>query len=241
MIPKIIHYCWYGNNQKPELVLQCIESWKAHNPDYQIVEWNKENSPSHPIITKNLKDKLWAYASDYTRLYTLYEYGGIYLDTDIFIIRSLNSLLGNNCFVAFQYKELSDYWITNGAFGSAPKHHFIKKCLDELEKKGHSKLNPYISPRLTTTVLNNLAVIKTHKEQYVLDIKILTAESFYPLEYEQARIMELNQLQSMKSANTYGIHLFLHSWKKESTNYSFIQRLLIFTSKTRSRIKRLLQ
>ena len=107
MIPKIINYCWFGNSNKPLFVKNCIKSWKFHCPDYQIIEWNEKNYD----ISKNnfckeaYKAKKWAFVSDYARLEIIRDNGGFYLDTDVKLIKSLNSLRKLNCF--FSSDDLS--------------------------------------------------------------------------------------------------------------------------------------
>ena len=82
-IPKVIHYCWFGGKEKPPLVKKCIESWHQYCPDYEIKEWNETNFDVDciPYVAAAYADKKWAFVSDYARLYLVYEYGGVYLDT----------------------------------------------------------------------------------------------------------------------------------------------------------------
>ena len=93
MIPKIIHYCWFGKNKKPKLVRDCIKSWKSLHPDYEIIEWNEKTFPiDNEFLQYMYKNKKWAFVSDYARLKILYEYGGYYLDTDMILVKRLDSL-----------------------------------------------------------------------------------------------------------------------------------------------------
>ena len=102
IIPKVIHYCWFGKVEKKELHKRCIESWKRHCPDYEIIEWNEDNYD----VKKNLymsqayNKKKWAYVSDYARLDILYHYGGIYVDTDVELFSNFDDLLGSEAFIA---------------------------------------------------------------------------------------------------------------------------------------------
>ena len=95
MLPKIIHYCWFGRNEKPKLAQKCIESWKKQCPDYKIIEWNEDNFDidQHPYLRWCYNHKKWAFLSDFARLLILEEHGGIYLDTDVEIIKSVDPLL----------------------------------------------------------------------------------------------------------------------------------------------------
>lgn len=88
MIPKIIHYCWFGGNEKPEIIQKCIASWREHCPDWQIMEWNESNYDvaKNPYVRKAYQSEKWAFVSDFVRLDVLYEIGGVYLDTDVEIL-----------------------------------------------------------------------------------------------------------------------------------------------------------
>ena len=94
-IPKIIHYCWFGESKKPQIVLKCIESWRKYLQDYEIREWNNHSilNINNQYMKEALKEKKWAFVSDYVRLYALYNYGGIYLDTDEEILKPLDEFL----------------------------------------------------------------------------------------------------------------------------------------------------
>lgn len=95
MIPKVIHYCWFGRNPLPSLAVKCIESWKKYFPDYEIKEWN-ENNFNVNIITytqEAYERKKYAFVSDYARFWILYHYGGLYFDTDVEVIKPMNDII----------------------------------------------------------------------------------------------------------------------------------------------------
>ena len=93
MIPKIIHYVWVGNNEKPEIVLKCIESWKKYCPDFEIIEWNNDSLKEidNKYVSQAFECKKWAFVSDYLRLYALKNFGGFYFDTDLEITNRLDN------------------------------------------------------------------------------------------------------------------------------------------------------
>lgn len=125
MIPKIIHYCWFGGKRKTKLVSDCISSWKENLPDYQIIEWNEKNvNLSHPFVKEAYNQKKWAFVSDYIRLQKVEEFGGIYLDTDFVILKKIDELLTLECFFG---AENFDY-IAGGIFGATQNHKFVKAC-----------------------------------------------------------------------------------------------------------------
>ena len=103
-IPKIIHYVWVGNNEKPKDIKRCMETWKKHLKDYEIIEWNEKNFDidSNKFVKEAYEARKWAYVSDYIRAYAIYNYGGIYLDTDVLVVESLDSLLDNRAFVGYE-------------------------------------------------------------------------------------------------------------------------------------------
>lgn len=128
MIPKKIHYVWVGGKEKPETIKRCMRTWDKHLKNYEIVEWNESNFDinSHPFLKKAYEAKKWAFVSDYIRAYVIYNYGGIYFDTDILLIEKPNELLSNKAFVGF---ENNDYPFT-AVFGAEKNHPFVKDMLD---------------------------------------------------------------------------------------------------------------
>lgn len=123
MIPKVIHYCWFGGNPKSEIIQKCIDSWREFCPDYEIIEWNESNFDVNCIqyTADAYADQKWAFVSDYARLKVIYENGGIYLDTDVLLHNSLDELLQYNCWLA---SDDVRYIATGLGFG-AKKHNEI--------------------------------------------------------------------------------------------------------------------
>lgn len=138
MIPKIIHYCWFGGQPKPEMVLKCIESWKKYCPDWEIIEWNESNFDvsQHPYMKEAYERKKWAFVSDVARLLLVYNYGGIYLDTDVELHESLNELLIERAFFVFE----SDVYINTGVgFGCEKEHKSVETMLHYYDKRNFIK------------------------------------------------------------------------------------------------------
>ena len=115
MIPKIIHYCWFGKSKKPDVFYKCLATWEKYCPDFEIIEWNEENSKpfSNKFYKNALRKKKYAFASDYIRVKVLYEYGGVYLDTDMLLIKNIGDLLQHNFFSGFEVENRVAY----GLFG----------------------------------------------------------------------------------------------------------------------------
>ena len=120
MLPKKIHYCWFGGNELPDLAIKCIESWKQYCPDYEIIEWNETNFDLEccDFVKEAYKAKKWAFVSDYARLKVVYDNGGIYLDTDVELVKPLDILLQEKCYFG---EETTGYVNTGLGFG-AEKH-----------------------------------------------------------------------------------------------------------------------
>lgn len=132
LIPKVIHYCWFGGAEKSELIKKCIHTWKQMCPDYEIVEWNENNFDINicPYVQEAYQEKKWAFVSDYARLWIVYNEGGIYLDTDVELLKSLNGVLGYKTFFASE----DDHNINTGiGFGSVAQSHVIKALMDDYE------------------------------------------------------------------------------------------------------------
>ena len=128
MIPKKIHYVWVGHNPKSPLIKECLTTWKKKLPDYEIIEWNESNFDMHEnrYLEEAYQAKKWAFVSDYIRARAIYEQGGIYLDTDVRVLKKLDPLLKNQAFIGF---ENNDY-LSAAIFGAEAYHPFIKDILD---------------------------------------------------------------------------------------------------------------
>jgi mannosyltransferase OCH1-like enzyme len=211
MIPKIIHYCWFGEKRKPALVRKCILSWKKKLPDYKLIEWNEKNSDlSHSFVNDAYINKNWAFVSDYVRLKVIYQFGGIYLDTDMLILETLNKFLSHKCFLVAENNTL----INGAIIGAVPKHRFIEKCITSYNfRKFNSKnLNEIKIPNVITEIFNeeNQQICKFNLIVDNYDITIYTPEYFYPLPYDQRN--NAHNFESYLTSNSYGIHFWNASW-----------------------------
>ncbi len=139
MIPKKIHYVWVGGKDKPKNIKKCMRTWKKHLEGYEIIEWNESNFDinSHPFVKAAYKAKKWAYVSDYIRMWAIYKYGGIYLDTDVLVLDSFDRFLKDKAFVGY---ENANFPFT-ACFGAEKGHAFIKKVLDYYDKLDRYKFD----------------------------------------------------------------------------------------------------
>lgn len=212
MIPKVIHYCWFGRKKKPQLVRACIKSWKKILPHYQIIEWNEKNTNlSHPFVKEAYNLKKWAFVSDYIRLQKIYEYGGIYLDTDMMLIKNLDCFLEDKCF--FGAEDLD--FISCGIIGTVPQHFFINECLsayDLLSITKDTDLGMNTIPRLITEKFNAF----THNRKpfdnvlHVENIVIYPSKFFYPFPFNEKG--DLVNYRSYIKEESFAIHLWNSSW-----------------------------
>lgn len=206
MIPKLIHYCWFGGKKKSYLTELYINSWKRCMPDYQIIEWNEKNSP---IMTNNFAKeaydaKKYAFVADYVRLYALYNYGGIYLDTDVLALKSFDSFLSNKGFTCFE--TFNSYILGTAVIGCEPKNEFIKSFLDYYATRHFVNDGCY-------DVMANTFIFRFLLEPYGLvcnNKKQILSNGFviYPRTYFSAKIN--NKFDISKS--TVCIHNFAESW-----------------------------
>lgn len=208
MIPKKIHYCWFGGKEKPKSVLKCIESWQRYCPDYEIVEWNENNFDvhSHPFTHQAYEAKKWAFVSDYARLYIVYNEGGIYLDTDVEIVKSLDPLLDNEAYIGFEGKE---YVNTGSGFGAVKGHRFLyenMKAYDTesvLDEKGNFK--GISCPVYTTALLKENGLCDDDGTvQSVCGVTVYPCDRFCPYDY-------ITGVMNMTD-NTYSIHMYSMTW-----------------------------
>ena len=134
-IPRKIHYCWFGKGELPDLAVYCINSWKKYCLDYEIVRWDESNSDlsSCNFVIEAYRQKKWAFVSDYIRLKVIAEHGGIYLDIDVELLKSLDGLLELDSFMGFE--ESRPYYVNSGlGFGAGKNNENIKKLMDSYEQ-----------------------------------------------------------------------------------------------------------
>ncbi|MFI3164497.1 MAG: glycosyltransferase [Bacillota bacterium] len=207
MIPKKIHYIWFGNNDKPKLVQKCIASWRQYCPDYEIIEWNESNFDinSNIYIKQAYESKKYAFASDLVRLLVVKEHGGIYLDTDVEVVKPFCDLLGFDAFAGF---ENDDYIATGLGFGSIPNSKFIDAMIEEYNEitfiSHDGSLNIVPCPRLNSKAMEKIGFIMNGKKQVVDNIIALPVEYLNPYDDPTGRMR--------KTENTYSIHWYGKSW-----------------------------
>ena len=228
MIPKIIHYCWVGNAPKPKSVLYCIESWKKFCPDYEIKEWNESNydfSKNH-YMKQAYDAKKWGFVPDYARLDIIYQYGGIYLDTDVELVKSFDELLDQDAFMGFENTGDGEYFVNCGqGFGAVPKHEIIKAARDLYDNlefiNFDGTLNMLASPHYTTQTLCQFGLEQKDKEQKLPNMMIYRSDVLCPKNFRTGKLNVTDK--------TVSIHHFTASWlddqiKKEMEHQQLLER-----------------
>lgn len=215
MIPKVIHYCWFGGNSLPKDVLRCIESWKKMCPDYEIIQWNENNFDveSHAFVKSAYEAKAWAFVSDYARLKIIFEHGGIYLDTDVELLKSLDSLREYDGYIGVQ--QCGHFCTTGLGFGAVKGNAVIQKMLNKYNQIIFSleKKKEFACPLLNDSVMKELGYI--YNEEQVIDvngIKVFPPRYFDP-------IAPGDGMKILKCEDTISIHHYSASWMDNKTKY----------------------
>lgn len=207
MIPKIIHYCWFGEKDKPAIVQKCIESWKLYLPDYEFMEWNESTFDinSYLFTRESYGIGNYAFVSDYVRVYALYNYGGIYLDTDTEILKSLDPFLNENSFWGFEEKN----YIATSLIGAEPNNNVIKEFLDYYSEFSlydtEGKVKKFTNVLVVSDILKKRGIILDGNYQ-----KIEGIATVYPQEYFSP--YDYINCYKKSTENTVAIHHFYKSW-----------------------------
>lgn len=226
MIPKVIHYCWFGNAEKPKKVQKCIASWRKFCPDFEIVEWNEQNFDVNMNgYTKMCYDeKKYAFLSDYARLYIVEKHGGIYFDTDVELIKPIDFLLNNEAYIGF---ETPDYAQTGLGFGSVAHGKAVRAMLDEYDMLLDGNHGVITCPKLNTDALLKLGLRLGGELQNIDGTLVLPADYLNPYG-STTGIMN-------KTENTVSIHWYSGSWMSKG------QHIRSFFSKPFHRVIRKLK
>lgn len=223
MIPKIIHYCWFGGTSLPKFSKECLNSWKKFCPDFEIKEWNENNSPIHlfPFAEEALKAKKYAFVSDVIRLYALLTYGGVYMDTDVELVASLSEFLKNKSFTGY---EKDSNKLQTAIFAAEPNSLWIHDWLNMYDNLKFSAerhvMSSLVNNRLVSDLLENKGIIldgRMYKSDY---ITIYPHDFFCPMSYETHTIKT--------TSNTVCIHYYTFSWSKPETFKGYIKQCITY-------------
>jgi len=210
MIPKAIHYCWFGKNEKPNEILNYIETWKLCCPDYEIREWNEDNFDIHSnrYVEQAYESKKWAFVTDYVRLYAIYNYGGIYMDTDVEVVRSFDEFLQYSGFTGF---EIAEHPLT-GTMACEKGNPLIGKVLDSYRNRLFIKEDGSFD--LTTNIIPFRDVCYEYGYKMNNQLQIIDNFAIYPSDFFCAYNFEKKEFEMTK--NTCTVHHFAGSWIPKS-------------------------
>lgn len=211
MIPKKIHYCWFGQNEKPKLAKKCIASWKSICPDYEIREWNENNFDldQYPYLRWCYDTKKWAFLSDLARLIIIEQNGGIYFDTDVELLNRPDELLKYNAFYGFESEKKIN---TGLGFGAKAGHETVKSMLDvyiDIKKNEDGSYPIIVCPDLNTEALITLGLKLNGKRQSIAGAEILPMEYLNPYN-DQTGVLN-------KTQNTISVHWYSKCWLDKKT------------------------
>lgn len=206
MIPKKIHYCWFGKGEMPKLAPKCINSWKKYCPDYEIIEWNEDNFDINccTYVKEAYENKKYAFVTDYVRLFVMYTYGGIYMDTDVEVTRNLDEFLEHKGFSGFE----SEVHIPTGIMAGEKGFPLFKELLKYYDNKSFvdrdGKFDMTTNVITITSMLSEKGFIPNGKFQIVDGFALYPRDYFCPLDDATGVLY--------KSKNTATIHWFNKSW-----------------------------
>jgi len=222
MIPRKIHYCWFGENQLSDLNRRCIDSWQKQLPDYEFKLWNETNSPLNTDYARAaIRTRSWARLSNHVRYQAIYNEGGIYLDTDVEVLKDFAPLLIDKCFVGFQQVEEQTDWVNSAVLGAQAGHPFLKDCLDLTDELFARNGEPPRSPFVLTMLLKRKGLTE-YKCQELDGVTIYPAEYFYPYPWFSSFSPDCVK------ENTYCVHYWEGSWVQNParTSRQIVKQLL---------------
>lgn len=204
-IPKKAYYIWIGGKEKKPIFSRCFDSWQKYLKDYEIIELNEKNLDMNMYMENKFfkqcfEKKLYAYCSDYIRCKYIYENGGIYLDTDMEILKPIDDLLKYDFFIGYE----SDKFLGVGLFGAVKKNELLKDMIDFYENEVY-KVNLYTIPKIMTSIVNKKGYLKNE------NFLFLEKQYFYPYSLNE------NVSDAEISDKTYAMHHWDNSWSSLST------------------------
>jgi hypothetical protein len=211
MIPKIIHYAWFGHNTLPPIAVNCIQSWEKYCPDYEIRRWDESNYNYrvHPYTREAYANRKYAFVTDYLRLDVLYQFGGIFFDTDVEVVKNFDPLLSLIGFTGFEHGENKEPPVNVGiGIGAGAGNPIIKAMLDDyLGRKfvlDNGELNMTPCPFYQTQILKKYGLVLENRRQDLGDMVIFPIDYFCPMDYYTSKVTI--------TPNTYSIHHYSASW-----------------------------
>ncbi|KWW25832.1 MAG: glycosyltransferase [bacterium F082] len=219
MIPKIIHYCWFGHGPMPELALKCIESWHHHMPDYEYKLWDEDSFDVNivPYTKEAYEAHKYAFVSDYVRLWALYHEGGVYLDVDFLVYKPFDDLLHWDAFAGFEGSKHMPLMM--GVIASVPKGEWVNEQLEAYDNRRFIKQDGTCD--LTTNVSFVSSVMRKHgfvqngMEQNYKDLHVFPVECFCPRQTTGEYYRTVNTYCESKGLGSWSNQKGTKKWKNE--------------------------
>lgn len=204
MIPKIIHYCWFGRKPKPEKVIEFINTWKKHCPDYEIIEWNEDNFDVNqmPFTKEAYKTRKYAFVSDVCRLFALIKFGGIYLDTDVRVLKSFDDYINYKSFIGKEFP----FKVSTAVIGSERDCKWLKLFYESYNNKHFITKYGFLNKKENTAILTQL--LNRIYPDYVRELEIFDIDVFCGKLYVKK--------EYMITERTVTVHEFAGTWINSS-------------------------
>lgn len=229
MIPKIIHYCWFGRNPKPMQIQKCIQSWSKHCSEFRFIEWTEDNFDlkSSPLyVQQAYSEKKWAFVADYVRFYALVKYGGIYMDADMELLKPLTPFLHHHAFTSTEDGQ----HISAGIMGCIPGFKLYQTFMEHYKDKSFYRPDGSLDTTTVVVMMTEKCLQMGYKPvntyQEFAGLAVYPSEYFYPLSH-------IDDVMR-KTENTYAVHWFAGSWVSREEKKAF-RRM-----KARQKIKRII-
>lgn len=209
-IPKILHYCWFGGKPKPPLAEKCIRSWKKFCPDFEIQEWNESNFDLEQVpayVRQAYEAGRWAFVSDYVRLRALTEVGGVYLDTDVEIVRSLDPFLKHEAFAGFEHLERVQTGVLACRKGFPLFQEFLAYYDTAVFRRPDGSMDTTTNVEILTGICRKKGLVFNDTFQVVDGLAVYPREVFCPVDYDTMKLK--------KTRKTVTIHWFSGSWQTQ--------------------------
>ncbi len=236
MIPKVIHYCWFGGKPLPRLAVKCIESWKKYLPDYEIKEWNESNFDVNaiPYTREAYSVKKYAFVSDYARFWILYHYGGLYFDTDVEVIRNMDAIVEKGPFMGCE-RYMGDTiraCVAPGlGLGVTPSLGLYKEILDMYERESYIMPDGTYSPKTVVHLITE--ILCKHGLKATNEIQQCAGVWIYPKDYFCPKDVTTHEL--VITSNSVTIHHYDGSWVPKNIKFKqFLGRKLPFIVKVKA-------
>ena len=209
-IPKILHYCWFGGKPKPPLAEKCIRSWKKFCPDFEIQEWNESNFDLEQVpayVRQAYEAGRWAFVSDYVRLRALTEVGGVYLDTDVEIVRPLDPFLKHEAFAGFEHLERVQTGVLACRKGFPLFQEFLAYYDTAVFRRPDGSMDTTTNVEILTGICRKKGLVFNDTFQVVDGLAVYPREVFCPVDYDTMKLK--------KTRKTVTIHWFSGSWQTQ--------------------------